>query len=272
MFKDILQGVFDQLKNSSFLDYVAQKNFYLGPANPPNDKYVVFIEPSSERASEDTYTTGIKEITYELKVFCGLVIQSSNQEQLIGKGNDKGILDFVEDIKDTIRNDLTFGLTRTGSSITQANATTNYNLTSSARYISISLDGKTPSGYNSIDCGTSTLSGTQIASNIQTALRSLGNSSYAQDPYNSVTCTYDTTERKFTISSPTSGGRSSVVVSTGASNDASEILRFNRPVEVRGRNIISSFIGDIRYFLELEEYPVRYATVDLSITEETWVG
>lgn len=272
MFSDVIKAVHSKLKSSVFLDYVKQKDFFLSPGPTIASRYALFLEPILEEERENKQAGGIKHIDYIMQIYAGIAISGDRDEIVTAKGTNKSLLDFIEDIKKALRVDLTLGLNRVGTSISQANATTSYVLTANVKYISVSINGATPSGYDSIDCGSSTLSGTQIAINIQASLRSLGNSTYVGDPYNTVTCTYSTTERKFTITSSTAGAGSSVVVDTGVTDDASVILKFNRPTELRGRTIISTYIPKIQYFIEDVDYPVRYAQIGLNVSEETWIS
>jgi len=269
-FTTVLQAVHIQLKNSNNIKYVFDKHIYLGPKEIPDAKYSIFIEPLSEEEKDNTRAGNVKHLLYTFNIFAGMVVNSTAEVQIFGDGKEKGILDFTEDIKTTIKENLNFGLNANGYSRSKASTITSYALTANNKYISVSLDNKTPAGYNLINCGDSTLTGTEIAANIQVSLRALGNSVYPRDPYNLVICTYDNTNKRFTITSKTDGGRSTVVVTSGNTDDCTAILGFDNPTEERGINIVSTFIPRTQFFVDVEKHPVRYAVITVNTTEEVY--
>jgi hypothetical protein len=181
-------------------------------------------------------------------------------------------MDLISDIYFTLKDSSQLGRSSSGNSVSMSSSSTSYALTSSARYLTISVDNDSPSGFDQIDCGSSTLTGTVIASNIQTAIRALANSYHPADPYATVTCNYDDDEKQFTIISSTEGARSSIIVTAGSSNDASSILLFDKPKEIRGANVLVARIN-IFYPPPEEEYlPTIQGRIELSIEEEIYFG
>jgi hypothetical protein len=238
--------------------------------NMPETDYLIWLYPVMANNLHRTESSLLMNMSYTIVIGCRVMISQSMEEQLYGTSTKKGLMDLVSDIFFTIKDDPTFGVNSSGTSISMSSSSTSYALSSSARYLTISVDGLSPSGYNQVDCGTSTLTGTQIASNIQTSLRALANSAHPADPYATVTCTYDNDEKRFTITSPTTGGRSSVVVTAGSTNDASSVLGFDKPKETRGANIIVTRI-DVTYPPPEEEFlPAIHGRLDLYIEEEVY--
>jgi len=234
-FLDVYNALYTQLKSDSTLSgYVQSADFLRGFKEPiPQQQYTVIIEPGDEDEdySKQTVADGC-EAVYVIEIYARVIFFKGVEYIIIGNTSDsvKGLLEFTEDIKEAIRADKTLGYNRRGSSVSAANSGTSFALTSSARYLTVTINGRTPSGYGLIDCGSSTLDGDDVASNIQTALRALGN--YSDDGYNGATCTFDSDTKKFTITSMRYGPKSSVVVTAGASNDCSALLGFDDPTEV----------------------------------------
>jgi len=268
-FKTVLQALETQLKaDSTLISYVKSANFLIGFKDPiPAEKYVLILEPGIESIeNESTGPSGrYAEFIYNIKVYARLVLMKAGVEgSIVGSGTDKGTLDFIDDIRIAILSDLTLGYDTQGQSVSQANSLSTFILSASERYLSVKIDGKERTGWNAIDCGSSSLTGAQIASNIQTALRAL--SAHDDDGYGQATCEFSSSTRKFTIKSETEGPTSSVVVTAGASNDCSELLGFDSPTETRGKKIVSIKLGPVEPFNNL--FPVRYRILDLTIREE----
>lgn len=256
--------------NRDRLGYVGRGQFIKGYKDPlPQQEYTVILEPGPEEEHDGSEShDGIKEVTYSVDIYARLVFITSGTEGLIvGKGNKKGVLAFVDDIKQAIRDDLTLGYTRQGFSTSKANSSATFALTSSARYLTVSINGKTPTGYTQIDCGASELGGDEVAANIQTSLQALGN--YKGDGYDDATCTFDSDTKMFSIQSSDVGPSSSVVVTAGATLDCSALLGFNQPYEVIGRNIVSVKFGTV--VADNTLYPVRYRIIPVQIREEVLV-
>ena len=79
-------------------------------------------------------------------------------------------------------------------------------------------------------------------------------------------CTFNSSTKKFTISSIRYGPKSSVVVTAGASSDCLALLGFDSPTEIVGRNINKIRFGSIR--ADNTAYPVRYRIIPVMIREE----
>ena len=268
-FKNIYNALFDQISSDSTLTgYVNDSQFLKGfRQNIPNQEYTIIFEPGNEEDVEGTMTYDkVEGITYYIDIYARIILKGADgiRGSIVGYGDKKGLLDFVDDIKSSIRSNLDLGYKRKGSSTSSENIGTSFELLSNKKYITISINNRTPVGYDSILCGSSTLTGTQVATNIQAALRALGN--HDDDGYNDAICTFDNDTKKFTITSNSYNAASSVVVTAGASNDCSELLGFDNPVEVSGRNIIKIIFETVT--TDNRAFPVRYRVISLRIIEE----
>lgn len=271
-FKDVYNSLHTQLSNdATLLAYMSADDFVKGfKENLPSRRYMVVFEPGAEIDEEGNQDYGrIKEVEYEIQLYCRTVLTSTRIDSVI-VGNDtyKGLLDFTEDTKDAIRKDLTLSYNAVGYSLSGENAAGSFDLDSSHRFIAVSIDGRTPTGYDSIACGSSTLAGADVATNIQASLRALGQIS--NDGFSQATCSFNAATNQFTISSSNDGPRSQVVVTAGASDDCSSILGFSSPTEQRGTNIVKIRFGNIS--VENGAFPVRFRIIPVLITEEIIVG
>jgi hypothetical protein len=271
-FLEVYNALTNQLKaDSTLLAYMSEDDFFQGFKDSfPQRRYIIVLEPGPELDEEGNQDYGkIKEVEYEIQVYCRMVLRSTRvQYTIVGSSDYKGLLAFTEDVKDAIRRDLTLSYNTVGTSLSIENAAGSFDLTASNRYISVSIDGRSPSGYDSIDCGSSTLAGADIATNIQSSLRSLG--VIPNDGYTLATCSFNATNNQFTISSPNYGPRSQVVVTAGASADASSLLGFDSPTEQRGTNITKVRFGNVT--VENGAFPVRYRIIPVRVTEEIIIG
>lgn len=271
-FKAVYEALTNQLKaDATLLAYMDATDFFQGfKENLPQRRYSIILEPGPELDETGNQDYGkIKEVEYEIQVYCRMILRSTKVEStIIGSSEYKGLLDFTEDVKDAIRRDQTLSYNSVGSSLSEENAAGSFDLTASNRYISVSINGKSPSGSNSIDCGSTTLAGAAVAANIQASLRSLGK--YSDDGYLEAVCSFNETNNQFTISSPIYGPRSVVNVTAGASNDASSLLGFSSPTEARGTNIVKVRFGNVS--VENGAFPVRYRIIPVRVTEEIIIG
>lgn len=268
-FKTVLQALNTQLSaDSTLTGYVESECFLTGFKNPmPGNKYLVVLEPGTEEiVKESSGPEGrYVEKAYHIKVYARVIlIKEGVKGSILGSGSDKGVLEFIDDIRDAILSDLTFGYNIQGSSISKANTETTFALASLKRYLTVKINNTIRTGYTTIDCGSSTLSGAVVASNIQTALRAL--SLHADDGYGLAICEFSSSTRKFTIKSETYGPTSSVVVTAGASNDCSAELGFDSPTEAVGKKIVSVKFGLVEPFNNF--FPVRFRILDLIVNEE----
>jgi hypothetical protein len=267
-FKDVYNAVFAQLEADATLQgYVGADEFVKGfKESLPAKKYMVILEPGNEDERTQRQTgDGYFEVDYQLQVYCRLLLTGSKIESaILGNDNYKGVLEFVDDVKAAIRKDMSFSYDTYGRSLSLENVAGSFDLSSSQRYLSVSIDGKTPTGYDAVNCGTSTLAGDAVAANIQASLRALGK--YSDDGYKLATCTFNSSTNQFTISSSNVGPRSEVVVGVGASYDASSVLGFDSPTEYRGTNIVRTLIETVT--VDNRAFPVRYRIVPLLVTEE----
>jgi hypothetical protein len=268
-FVNVYNALYDQIKASNYLTYVDQSQFLKGfVENAPSQEYTIILEPDAEEEpiGKETYE-GRDEIVYTVNIHVRVIlIGSSNEILIVGDtvNNKKGILEVVDDVKLAIEENQTLGYDRPGSSVSAVNAGTSFALTSSLKNISVSINGETRTGYDTILCGDSTLNGSQIATNIQTALRALGN--HADDGYYEATCSFDNSSKQFTIATAGNHPDCSVEVAAGASNDCSALLGFDSPVEVNGRNV--SKITFETVIPNNTFYPVRYRVLPVKIWEE----
>jgi hypothetical protein len=271
-FVNVYNALYDQLKASSYLTYVDQNQFLKGfTENIPSQEYTIVLEPGAEEEPVNLEASGIwgnrKGVIYNIEIHMRVMfVGSSNQLLIIGDtiNNKKGVLEFSDDVKAAIGEDWSLGYDRAGSSISAINAGTSFALTSSLKNIAVSINGRTPNGYDTILCGDSTLNGTQVASNIQSALRALGN--HADDGYYEASCSFDNSAKQFTISTYGNHPDDSVVVTAGVSNDCSAVLGFDSPTEVNGRNV-----SDIKFETVIPNntfFPVRYRVLPVKIWEE----
>lgn len=268
-FKNVYNKLFDQISNYSTLtDYIDSTQFLKGfKQNIPNQEYTVILEPGNEEEKDNVQIyNDVKEFIYHVDIYMRTILTAVDgiKGSIVGYGNKKGVLEFVDDVKASIRSELSLGYNRRGSSLSAENAEASFALSATEKNISVSINGKTPAGYNSINCGNSTLTGNQIASNIQTALRALGN--HNDDGYNDAICSFDSDTKKFTIISNNFCPKSKVVVTSGVSDNCSALLGFDSPIEVTGRNVIKINFGAVTTDNTL--YPVRYRILPVSIVEE----
>ena len=269
-FKTIYNAVYNQISSDTdLLAYVSagDEGFVKGFKEVfPVKKYILIFEPGQEtEVTKRQDTDSILETEYEIQIYCRLLLTTNKVESaILGNDSYKGLLDFVDDVKNAIRKDMSFSYNTHGRSLSEENAADTFDLDSSNRYLTVSIDDKTPTGYDTISCGEATLSGAEVAANIQTSLRALGR--YSDDGYQLATCSFDAANNQFTISSFNIGPKSSVVVSAGASDDASSILGFTSPTEYRGTNIIRTQIESVT--VENSAFPVRYRVIPILITEE----
>ena len=266
-FKNVYNALYDQVKASSRLDYVHQTQFLKGfHEGIAAQEYTVVFEPGNEEEVKDETYENRLELIYYVNIHIRVELLGATGEVLIcgTSGGKKGILEMVDDVKGAIADDWELGYNRNASSVSAANAGTSFNLTPSAKNISVSINGKTPTGYDAILCGAATLTGAQIASNIQSALRALGN--HAEDGYYQATCAFDGSSKKFTIAIDDNHPDCTVVVTAGGSSDCSALLGFDNPTEVSGRNVskieFETVIPNNTFF------PVRYRVLPVKIWEE----
>ena len=270
--KDIYNAVYTQLStDETLLEYMGIEEFVRGFKEVlPTKRYMIILEPGQETeiTKRQQYDKTL-EVEYEIQVYCRLLLQSNKVESAI-LGNDtyKGLLDFTEDVKAAIRKDMSFSYNTYGRSLSAENAAGSFDLDGSNRYLTVSIDGKTPTGYGAVDCGSSTLTGAEIAANIQASLRLLGR--FADDGYKNATCTFNETLNQFTINSANIGPEAKVEVSAGATNNASAVLGFTSPTEYSGTNLIRTQIESIT--VENGAFPVRYRMLPLLVTEEILIG
>ena len=268
-FKNVFNALYDQVKASSRLTYVHQTQFLKGfHEGIAAQEYTIIFEPSEEEeAAEAESLGGDTEIIYYIDIHIRVELIGATGEILICGSSDgpkKGILDFTDDIKLAIEDDMTLGYNRAGCSTSEVAVGTTFALTPTAKYISVSINGNTPTGYDTILCGESTLSGDDVASNIQTALRALGN--HADDGYYLAECSFDNSLKQFSICTASNNPDQTVEVTAGVSDDCSAILGFDNPTEVSGRNITK-----IRFETVLPNntfFPVRYRVLPIKIWEE----
>lgn len=273
MFVDVYNALYDQVKASNRLTYVAQSQFLKGfHEGTPAQEYTIIFEPNEEEEpGTEEYKTDRGDVRlgliYNIDIHVRVMLTGYKAEVLIAGDTTTGktgILEVVEDVKRAIKDDETLGYNRNGSSTSDTNGSGTFALDASNKYISVSMNGKTPTGYDSILCGDSTLSGAAVASNIQTALRALG--SHADDGYYKCTCSFNSGTNQFVISTYGNHPDDSVTVTAGASDDCSALLGFDSPTEVTGRNV--SRIKFETVSPNNTFFPVRYRVIPVKIWEE----
>lgn len=240
----------------------------------PRQHYVIQIEPENEvePGSPNKIYDDVMEIQYQLAIDCLLNIPASSIDQLIlgytpnGKAFNPGILQFASDVKNVVRKIRETYNVNNGI-ISGANVSDTFNLTPTNKYISVNFKGVTSIESGLIFCGDSTLSGDDIAANIQASLRSIN--SYGNTNFSKATCTFDNSTYKFTISAGSIGVDNIVAVSSGATDDCLSLLNFDSGTElIEGRNITKVVFGPTT---KDPEYPVRIRTVNCEIFEEVMI-
>ena len=268
-FLNVYNALYDQVKASSFLTYIDQSQFLQGfKENYPLQDYSIIFEPGAEEEDPaEQGSEGLYEHVYTIDIYMRVILTGqTNEATLVGTsdGSKRGVLEVTDDVKNAIREDLTLGYSRNGSSISVVNAGGTFALDSTHKYISVSINERTPTGYDAILCGDSTLSGADVASNIQSALRALGQ--HADDGYFEAVCTFSGATNQFTIHTDRYGPKQSVEVTAGVSDDCSALLGYDSPTEVSGRNIIQVIFGIAAP--NNIHYPVRYRVLPVRIAEE----
>jgi Flp pilus assembly protein TadG len=132
----------------------------------------------------------------------------------------------------------------------------------------VEINGNTPAGYDTVDCGTAQANGATIAVQIQTSLRALVDPS-SKTGYADVAVSFDAALNKFTVTSQEYGAISSVQVTAGAEKDASVVLGFDNPVEDRGVRIVTVDFDTIQPVDDV--YPITYRTIPFVVREEVYV-
>lgn len=271
--KTVYNAIYTQLsEDSTLLGYMGVSEFVQGFKEVlPAKKYMVILEPGpeTEAVGKKQYDK-TNEVEYEFHIYCRLLLTTGKVESaILGNATYKGLLDFCDDVKAAIRKDMSFSYNTYGRSLSAENAAGSFDLSASESQLTVSIDGKTPTGYDAIYCGSSAaLDGATVAATIQNSLRALGR--YADDGYQQATCTFNSVNNQFTINSANQGPEAKVEVSAGATNDASTVLGFNAPTEYSGTNLIKSVIDSIT--VENGAFPVRYRMIPLVVTEEILIG
>jgi len=275
-FLNVYKALYNQiLADSTLLTYIDPDDIEYGfTAAKPRQQYVIYVEPldETELPAKD-YPTGngsTKMVQYDMQIACFWNFPGKKlTESIIGytdtTGTFKpGILQFSADVKSAIQSDMTLGYNRNSGVLSSENVSGTFVLTASNRYISVSINSKTPTGYDTVFCGDSSLSGSDIATNIQASLRSLG--SRADDGYYYATCTFDDSNNQFTIRSGNCDPADTVSVSAGSSDDCSSILGFDSTTAQSGRNITKIEFGPTTKNSLV--YPIRIRFVNVSVFEE----
>lgn len=268
-FKTVIQALETQIEDySTISEYVDEVLVFIGFKSPlPRSEYMIIIEPGSKNPLDDTRSTSpggtYRENEYLIKVYARTILTGRRTVgQIIGSSTKKGLLDFADDVEAAIMSNRSLSYDSTGSSVSKTNAGSSFVLSESNRYLSVKINGIERTGWDAIDCGSTTLTGDQVAANIQAAIRTM--KLHADDGMETTTCVFSS--RKFTITSATIGPTSSVVVTAGASNDSSALLGFDDPTEVIGKKIVSLKTGIVEPLNDL--YPVRYRIISVTIREQ----
>ena len=269
-FKTVIQALETQIEDySTISEYVDEVLVFIGFKSPlPRSEYMVIIEPVTKNPLDDMRSTSpegtYREDEYLVQVYARTILTGRRTVgQIIGSSTKKGLLDFADDIEAAIISNRSLSYDSAGSSISKVNADSNFALSESNRYLSVKINGIERTGWDVIDCGSSTLTGDQVAANIQTAIRAM--KLHADDGMETATCVFSSSTKKFTITSATIGPTSTVVVTAGASNDCSTLLGFDDPTEVIGKKIVSLKTGIVEPLNDL--YPVRYRIIPVTIRE-----
>jgi hypothetical protein len=277
-FRHIYQAVYDQLDNDTILSSYVNLFKLSKKQNWPQQGHTIMLSPVSEQELDPTEDyDNIKHYNYGIGIYCLVNLNKELHQLDLGFTENgktyKGSLEFVDDIKNAIRkalDDLIKRYNTAGYSESKSNESSTFNLAATNKFITVSINGNTPTGYDQINCGDSSLNGTIIASNIQESLRNLG--IYDGDGYLDANVTFDSETNTFKIESGGDvGPKNYVNVTSGVSDDCSVILGFENPTEERGKNIIDYTFDTV--ILESEEnYPVRVRLIPLFVTEEMYVG
>ncbi len=267
-FNTVIQAIKQQLRDDAALsEYVDNRLIVVGfKENISNQEYVAMIEPMTEEERVvSSASRNLKEMIYQIDIYLRMISPSLGSEGIIiGKSGKKGLLEFTYDVRRAIKDDLTLGLDSPSYSLSQRKTSDTYVLSGTLKYISVRIGDSPRTGYNTINCGESSLSGSAIATNIQTALRSLGK--YADDGYTNAVCTFDSTKNQFTIKAGIDGPQTHVVVTAGASDDCSSVLGYDVPIPVVGTNVTQISFGTVTPNNDI--YPVRYRVLPISVYEE----
>ena len=277
-FRHIYQAVYNQLANDPILSAYVDGLKLSKKQNWPQQSYLVLISAVSEQELDPTENyDGIKHYTYGIGINVIVNLKKELHELDLGFTDNgttyKGSLEIVDDVKNAIRkalDTLMDNYNTTGYSESDTNTSGTFMLSGTNKFITVSINGRIPTGYDEIFCGDGSLNGSVIAANIQESVRELGN--HNGDGYLDATVTFDSETNRFKIESGGGiGPQNYVTVTAGASNDCSGILGFDNPTEERGKNIINYTFDTV--VLELEEnYPARIRLIPLFVTEEVYVG
>lgn len=275
MFNDVFQQVDTQLSNDITLSSYVQSFETALKKNTPYHPYTIIAWPIFETEKpESRVYDGIKEYVYQIDIYARMIFHKKEEYITVGYTDGsttyKGILEFCDDIKQAIRkngDDLITNYNTNAYSESDTNESSTFALSPTQSNITVSIGANTPTGYNTINCGTSTLTGDEIAANIQQSLTALGQ--WGDDGYKNALVTFDDTAKKFKIESDV--GPRLISVTAGDTNDCSELLGFDNPTEQRGKKILN-YEFDTVTDGGAETYPVRFRIVPLFVTEEVYVG
>jgi len=104
--KEIYKTVCEELRNSEKLSYVKKvyEGWRTGLTSDHTPCIIVEVGPISEKGS--TVYKGLVRFTIQLEIIALAVVRDKNK-QILGDDAHKGILDFIEDIRNTLINDYT---------------------------------------------------------------------------------------------------------------------------------------------------------------------
>lgn len=269
-FNAVMSAIQTQLVDDITLSgYVNSTQIHVGYRDlPAPTRFAIFLD-AGEEAEEDRSAEDYASFVYSINIYARVDHGGRAEDSILtSSAFGKGVLAFADDIKAALRADSDFGLDASGTSISTEGATTNYTLSSGARYLSVKVDGFQPTGYDEIDCGTALASGSTIASMMQTNIRALDNEA---NGFGQVMVTYNNTTKMFTITSENvKGPESYITVTAGDSNSAHTVLGFTSPTETRGVKIVDTRYGTVTDS-GYDFYPIRYRIVSIEVIEERFI-
>lgn len=265
--KTVTQTLLDCINNDSVLAGYLNRSEIGFKDNFPRCKYMAIIEPANQKRKPGVEVyNNLAEVVYSFEIYVRLDFANNTDYSIMGINDKIGLLDFTDDVLHALKEDTVISsYNKSALSESSENASSSFNLSGTEKFISVIIDGKTPAGFNEVLCGdTSGLTGTNIASNIESSLKSL---SAVNNLYSKAICSFNNVTNKFTVALENNNCPSiGINITAGNTNDCSDILGFTSPTETNGKNIVNVQYNDI--IANNDSFPIRFRIINIDVYEE----